>query len=77
MSEPRPLYLSVGSPTDSFETLEIRPYGGLVLIKSPGIAILAPQEARAAIVQLQAILDWLAERDGANGLSCGPANVVS
>jgi dUTP pyrophosphatase len=59
MSEPRPLYLSVADASSAFETLQIAPSGALVKISGPSTAFLTPSDARQAIAQLQAILDWL------------------
>lgn len=59
MSEPRPLYLSVGNESTAFETMGICASGSLIRITGPNAAFLTPSDARKAIVQLQAILNWI------------------
>jgi deoxyuridine 5'-triphosphate nucleotidohydrolase len=59
MTELRPLYLSVADDKAAFETLQIEQCGSLVKMVGPGVAFLTPQDARAAILHIQAILDMV------------------
>lgn len=59
MSEPLPVYLSCASGVTQFADLLIRRHGSLVELSGPGFVLLAPKEARAAIAQIQRILDYI------------------